>query len=33
VRIDIGASPLAHYPRNAYLRSPKRDAITVEHLA
>jgi hypothetical protein len=24
---------LAHYPRNAYLRLPKRDAITVEHLA
>jgi hypothetical protein len=32
-KIDIGASPLAYYPRNAYLRSPTRDAITVEHLA
>ena len=31
-KIDVAASPLAHYPSYADLRSPERDAITVEHL-
>jgi CubicO group peptidase (beta-lactamase class C family) len=31
-KIDVAASPLAYYPRYADLRSPERDAITLEHL-
>jgi CubicO group peptidase (beta-lactamase class C family) len=31
-KIDVAASPLAYYPSYADLRSPERDAITVEHL-
>ncbi len=31
-KIDVGASALAYYPGYADLRSPERDAITVEHL-
>jgi CubicO group peptidase (beta-lactamase class C family) len=31
-KIDIAASPLAYYPSYADLRSPERDAITLEHL-
>jgi CubicO group peptidase (beta-lactamase class C family) len=30
--IDLTASPLAFYPEYASLRSPERDAITLEHL-
>ena len=30
--IDLGASPLAFYPKYADLHSPERDAITLEHL-
>ena len=31
-KIDVAASPLAYYPSYADLRSPERDAITLEHL-
>ncbi len=31
-KVHVAASPLAYYPSYADLRSPERDAITVEHL-
>src|SRR5713101_3167665 len=31
-KVDVAASALAYYPSYADLRSPERDAITVEHL-